>query len=75
MSGRRKTKIETAQPQVEKQVEEKFTKKSELRKVTAKINTRLPDGTFVREGETIEVSKDFVERLVREKDNSFIISS
>lgn len=41
---------------------------------TARENTNLPDGTFVKKGERIKVSAEYVGRLKREKDNSFIIT-
>lgn len=41
--------------------------------VVARVNTNLPDGRFVRAGEKVEVSREYVDRLKRERDLSFII--
>lgn len=42
-------------------------------RIKATVNTTLPDGTYVPEGETVEVSKEYAGRLLSENDKSFII--
>ena len=54
--------------------ERKTVSKSGQFYATARQNVKLPNGTFVAQGEKIKVSKAYVERLRREKDNSFIIT-
>lgn len=44
-------------------------------KITARRNSMLPDGTFVPEGETVEVEQEYVGRLVSEGDTRFIINN
>lgn len=41
--------------------------------ITAKVNVHLPDGRFVKAGESVEVSQAYKARLVTEKDNRFIL--
>ena len=55
----------------------KTAKKRSVKKwyVTAKQNARLADGTFVGEGEKVEVTKEYAERLKAEKNKTFIISN
>lgn len=70
MSKQRRTKEkETVEPEVQKP---KAQSKSTV-SIKAQVNATLPDGTFVREGETVEVSKEYAGRLVSEKDKRFII--
>lgn len=62
---------------------EKVTVESEVAKpktqlkskvsITAQVNAKLPDGTFVQKGKTVEVLKEYADRLVSEKDKRFII--
>ena len=39
--------------------------------ITATKNTTLADGTFVKQGEQVEVSKEYAERVKKEKANNF----
>ncbi len=52
----------------EKQEEKKENKEVEL---TATKNTFLADGTFVGKGDKIKVSKEYAERIKKEKFNNF----
>jgi len=41
--------------------------------ITAKENVFLPDGSFLQAGKKIETTKIFIEKLLQEKNNKFII--
>jgi hypothetical protein len=40
-------------------------------KLTARVNADLPDGRFVREGESFEVDQEYADRLKSERDTRF----
>ena len=41
--------------------------------LTAVENTQLADGTFIAQGEKVEVTAEYAERVKRENNKSFII--
>lgn len=51
--------------------EEKKEIKDDKVELTALKNTYLADGTFVRKGDKVKVTKEYAERVKKEKANNF----
>lgn len=57
-----------------KKTSKKVAETSDLVMIYAKVNARLTDGRFVKEGQTAYVDQEYAKRLKSEKDSRFIIS-
>lgn len=55
----------------EEKIEIKTDKKQEKVVLTATKNTFLADGTFVKQGDKVEVSREYADRVKKEKANNF----
>jgi len=55
----------------EEKIEIKTDKKQEKVVLTATKNTFLADGTFVKQGDKVEVSREYADRVNKEKANNF----
>jgi len=55
----------------EEKIEIKTDKKAEKVILTATKNTFLADGTFVKQGDKVELSREYAERLKKERANNF----
>lgn len=73
VSTEQEESTEVAVPVVSKSEQRRRAVMSEKVKIEARVNAKLPDGTFVPQGETVEVSSEYADRLRTENDKSFII--
>lgn len=67
--------VETEATDVAEKTETKRSTKAKMVTLVATRNTQLADGTFVAEGDEVEVTQEYADALKAERDTSFTFAA